>query len=87
MFGCAGCIDDLGESEISGRRDDGFIQPDGFGKPPGAFLGLLDSYHCAVHCGLRTVRIFAEEMILSAIGPEFEARQKGHEYDESPRVS
>ena len=41
--------------------------PVGSGESLGAFLELLGSHHCAVHCGVRAVRIFPEEMNPSAV--------------------
>jgi hypothetical protein len=66
MSGCANCIDDLGELEISRRSGHGFLQPDGFDESLSAFLGLLGFHHCALHCGLRAIRIFPEEIDPSA---------------------
>jgi hypothetical protein len=66
--GYADYIDDLGDLEtISRRSGDRFFQPDGSGESLGAFLELLGSHHCAVHCGVRAVRIFPEEMNPSAV--------------------
>jgi hypothetical protein len=66
--GYAHCVDDLGNLEISRRSGDGFFQPDGLGESLGAFLGLLGSHRSPVHCGLRSVRIFPEEMKPTASG-------------------
>jgi hypothetical protein len=59
MSGNAGCIHDLGKLEISRNV---LFQPDGSGESLGAFHVLLGFHYCAVHCGLRDVRISPEEM-------------------------